>query len=276
VTRVALAVLFSASAAAAQPAEQPAQNWLPSPLAKDTKPAAKTDPAEAEALAKQLRKLLEKKIPDPLTKSGSNWGHQTAVTVTRRYREGLRVWLEPVQELRNDGVWRRIEVRIPDPSKVKLDVTELLHAAGGKVLATVAASSERVDVRFEQQVWRNGVRLYSGETRAHCRAGLTVRAEVTPRAEFRKDKGLLPDVTLTVRVTSADLSYDDLVVDHTAGIGGDAARVVGDLILKTAKAVKPDLEADLLGKAEAAIVKAAGTREFKVALDKLSDGRAKK
>src|SRR5262249_49036968 len=155
-------------------------------------------------------------------------------------------------------------------------VAELIHAEGGKVLATVTAACERVDIKFEQQIWRNGLRLYSGETRAHCHAGITIKTEVTPRAEFKKDKGLLPDVTLIIRATEAKLTYDDVVVDHTAGLDGDAARVVGDLILKTVKAVKPDLEADLLKKADAGIVKAAGTREFKVTLDKLLDAKPKK
>jgi hypothetical protein len=39
--------------------------------------------------------------------------------------------------------------------------------------------------------------------------------------------------------------------------------------IKAVKTFKPDLEGELLQKGNAAIVKAAGTREFKVALDRL-------
>jgi hypothetical protein len=168
----------------------------------------------------------------------------------------------------NHGLWRRVTVRIPDPEKVGIAVTELTHPAPDKVNVTVAVAAERVDLRMEHQLWRLGNRLYAGETRAHCKAGLVLKAEVTSRPEPRPGS-LLPDVVLTVKATDAKIFYDDVVVDHTAGLDGDAARTVGDLVINTVKAVAPDLEGDLLAKANAAVLKAAGTREVKVALDKL-------
>lgn len=129
---------------------------------KAAKAPPKTDPAEAAALEKVLRGLLAANVPDPLTKWNKNWGNQKAVTVVRRHREGLRIWTEPVQELRNDGTWRRADVRIPDPKKVNVSVTELTHPAEGKMLATVVVTCERANLKFEQQVWRTGLRLYSG------------------------------------------------------------------------------------------------------------------
>jgi hypothetical protein len=242
------------------------------PLAKKD---ARTDPAEAEALTKVLRDLAKKHIPDPLSKSSQNWGHQKAVTVIHRYREGLRVWSEPVQEFRNEGVWRRTTIRLPEPDKVGLAVTELTHPEPGTMLATVAVVAERVDVRFEQQVWKNGLRLYGGETRAHCKGGLLVKAEVVSKTEFKKGS-FLPEVTLKLRVTDADLFYEKLVVDHTAGVDGEAAKVIGDVLIDVVKAVKPDVEKELREKAEAAIVKAVGIREFKLALDKLLQPKPKK
>lgn len=247
------------------------------PLAKkDTRPdPKKTDPAEAEALTQVLRTLVKKHLPDPLTTSNQNWGHQKAVTVIHRHREGLRVWTEPVQELRNDGVWRRITIRIPEPDKLAIAVTELTHPEDGRMLLSVAMVSERVDLRIEQQVWRNGLRLYSGETRGHCKAGLLLKGEVTTKTEFKKGS-FLPEVTLTIKATTAELYYEKLAIDHTAGLGGDAAEVLGDLIIRAVKAFKPDLEAELLAKANAAIVKAAGSRELRVALDQLLKVKPKK
>jgi hypothetical protein len=267
VTRIAVALLALAvgfaSLAVADPPKPPAP-----PKAAPKREMTRAEVAQAHALAKVLRDLLVKHLPDPLSKSSQNWGRQQGVTVVYRRREGLRVWTEPVQEFRNDGVWRRYETRIADPAKVVLAVTELSHPEEGKALVTVGVVAERVEVKFEQQVWRNGVRLYGGETRAHCKGSLLLKAEVTSTTEFKKG-AFFPEVKLKVKATEAQLGYEDVVVDHTAGLDGNAANAVGDFAIRVVKAVKPDLEGELLAKANAAIVKAAGTRELRVALDSL-------
>ena len=95
------------------------------------------------------------------------------------------------------------------------------------------------------------------------------------KSEFKKGS-FLPEVSFKLRVTDADLFYENLVVDHTAGLDGDAARFVGDVLIDVAKAVKPDVEKELREKAEAAIMKAVGIREFRLALDQLLKLRPKK
>jgi hypothetical protein len=264
VKRVVVAVVASLLVAAVADAQPPKSPQKPPPV------PVKAPPPEAEVIAKYLREMAQKKLPDPLTKSNQNWGHQTAVTVINRHREGLRIWTEPVQEMRNDGVWRRIEIRIPDPSKLTLSVTELTYPQDGKVLATVAVACDRVDLKLEQQVWRNGHRLYAGESHAHCKAGLVVKFSANTKTELKKG-GLLPvpEVTVQVKATESQLFYDDIIFDRTGPFDGESAKAAGDLIVRIVKAVKPDLENDLQTKANAAIVKAAGTREFKVALDKI-------
>jgi hypothetical protein len=268
VTRIAFCALVSTLAAAVAVADPPKPPVPAPPKAVPKHEMTKAEAARAHALAKVLRELLVKNLPDPLSKSSQNWGQQKAATVVYRRREGLRVWTEPVQEFRNDGVWRRYETRIADPEKIVLAVTELSHPEEGKALVTVGVIAERVEVKFEQQVWRNGVRLYGGETRAHCKGSLLIKAEVVSKTEFKKG-AFFPDVTLTVKATEAHLGYEDVVVDHTAGLDGEAANALGDFAIRIVKAVKPDLEGDLLAKANAAIVKAAGTRELRVALDSL-------
>jgi hypothetical protein len=268
----ALAVLLVAAATGAQSPRTPPPK---APPPHSRKGALKTDPAEAAALTTVLRDLAKKHIPDPLSKSSKNWGKQTAVTVIHRYRDGLRVYSEAVQELRNDGHWRRTTIRLPEPGKLGIAVTELTHPAPGTMHATVAVVAERVDLRFEQQLWRKGLRLYSGETRGHCKGGLLLKAEVISKTEF-KNGSILPEVSLKLRVTDADLFYENLVVDHTAGLGGDAAKVLGDILIDVAKAVKPDVEKELREKAEAAIMKAVGIREFRLALDQLLKSKPKK
>ena len=72
-----------------------------------------------------------------------------------------------------------------------------------------------------------------------------------------------------MKATEAVLFHDEIIFDQTGAFDGEAAKAVGDLVVRLVKAVKPDIEGDLLTKANAAIVKAAGTREFKLALDKI-------
>lgn len=233
-----------------------------------------TNPAEAEALTQVLRSLVKKHLPDPLVTINQNWGQQKAVTVVHRHREGLRVWATPVQEFRNDGVWRRITLRIPNPNQLALAVTELSRTESGQLHITVAHVVERIDFRIEYQVWRNGLRLYSGETRGHCKAGLLLRGEVVTQTTFKKGS-LLPEVKLSLKATGAELFYENLEVDHTAGVGGDLAEILGETLIRLAKAIQPDLEKELLDRANAAIVKAAGTRELHVALDQLIQSKPK-
>jgi hypothetical protein len=262
VAALALALSVAICTQAAPPSTPP----VAKPAPKQPKPV----PPEAEFVAKLVREALVKKLPDPLTKSNQNWGHQKAVTVVHRRREGLRFWTEPVQEFHNDGLWRRVEVRVPDPSRVSVAITELTYPEDGKALATVAVACERVDVKVEQQLWLNNRRLYGGETRAHCAAALALKVTVATRTEYKKGALFpIPEVTLQVKATEAQLYYDELIVDHTAGLDGEAAKSVGEALLRLVKAVKPDLESDLLEKANAAVVKAAGTREIKLALDKI-------
>jgi hypothetical protein len=234
----------------------------------------RTDPAEAEALAKVLHDLLSKNLPDPISKSNHNWGNQKAVTVTVHHRDGLKFWNESVQEMRNDGTWRRTNIRIPDRDKIALAVTELTHPEEGKMLVTVGAVAERVELHFEQQIWRNGIRLYSGETRGHCKGALVLKVEITTKTEFKKGS-FFPEITLKLQVTNAEVFYEKLVIDHTAGLDGEAAHALGELTIQIVKAIKPHLEKDLLEKAEAAIIKAARSKDFTVTLDKLMASKAK-
>ena len=215
------------------------------------------DPAEVKALEATVRDLLVKNLPDPLVQSASGWGGQDRGRVGGRLRE-------PVMEARNDGPWRRVSARVPNPASVGVGITEAAYPEPGKTTFTAMIGAD-CDLKFEQQLWRNGRRLYSGETRGRCRAAVLLKCEATSRAET-KPGGLLPDLVFRVRVTEAQLFYENLVVEHTAGVGGDAARLIGETLIDAAKALKPDLERDLLAKANAAIVKAADTKEVRVSV----------
>jgi hypothetical protein len=236
-------------------------------------PAADPQP-DTRALAQTLRDLLLRNLPDPIVSSDRGWGNQKEATVGLKWRRegklGLRA--EPQKELRNDGHWQRVTVRGIDPDRtLALAVGEVAYPEPGRATFDAALGLD-VRLTYEQQLWKAGARLYSGETRARCRAALNLKCELTTRLES-KPGSLLPAAVLRVRVTEAELNYTDLVVEHTAGLDGPAAKSVGEAVHKLLKQAKPSLEKDLLAKANAAIVKAADTKEVRVEFDRLLAGR---
>ena len=111
------------------------------------------------------------------------------------------------------------------------------------------------------------MRLWSGSIRARTQLHVTLDCESVVRVETKG--GLLPDFVFRVRVTQAEVGYDDLVVEHIAGVGGSAARLIGEALHRSLHRWKPSLERDLLARADAAIVKAADTREVRLGLSGL-------
>jgi hypothetical protein len=219
-------------------------------------PAATTPaPADLRVLEASLKTLLLKNLPNPLVKSESNWGYQKGALVRK-------------QEMRNDGKWRRMTVKAANPEQtLDLGITEAAFPEPGRATFTAMLGLD-CDLTFEQQIWKNGLRLYSGETRGRCRAAVALKCEATSRTES-KPGSYVPDLVFRVKVTEAQLFYEKLVIEHTAGLGGDAAKILGDAAIDLVKQAKPDLERDLLNKANAAIVKAADTKDIRLSLDSL-------
>ena len=62
-------------------------------------------------------------------------------------------------------------------------------------------------------------------------------------------------------------------MEHTAGVGGELAEVLGNAAHDTIKLIRPNLEKDLLAKANKAVIKAGDTKEIKLGLGKLLDGK---
>ena len=100
---------------------------------------------------------------------------------------------------------------------------------------------------------------------------MLLKCVATSRTE-PKPGSFIPDFVFRLKVNEAQLFYENLVIEHTAGLGGDAARILGEFAVETVKKAKPELERDLLNKANAAIVKAADTKEVRVSLDFLLKG----
>ena len=72
-----------------------------------------------------------------------------------------------------------------------------------------------------------------------------------------------------MKVAKADLGYDNLKFDHVAGVGGEAAQLIGEAAHSMLKQWRPSIERDLLAKANAAIEKAGEHKEVRLSLAKL-------
>ena len=272
----AVAVLAAALAgfASAQPPDpDPIPLPLPAPVPqaaplKAPKSIDQPKPEEAVAVAKLMRDMALQKMPDPLVKSNHEWGKQKEYALGKVMLRDPKRLPEAPRELFNDGLWRRFTVTARDPADtLAITIPEFTRPEENKLLVTVDVAMD-INFRMEQQLWKRGLQLYSGETRGHCRGAVRLKVAVAHTTEF-KPGSFLPEVVLKITTTEAKIFYEKVLIDHTAGLDGEDAKKVGDLVVDLVKSVKPDLERQLLEKGNAAILKAAGTKEVRVKLDKL-------
>jgi hypothetical protein len=238
--------------------------------------AAPPDPAAAlaalnggstAALSGSLRGLLLEFLPDPLFEDNNHWGKQHYVEEVRWRGKGLHVHPEKARVLKNDGHWHKVRVTAPRArDTLVVDLRDVQQPEPGR-MTFVAFVSFDADVDYDKQHWEDGVKLYGAGVRARLRVRLTLWCEAVTRLE---PKGkLLPDAVFRLRVTRAEVGFDNLVVEHVAGVGGDAARVLGDAARACLHQWRPSLEKRLLDRAAAAIVKAGDTKEVRISLSKL-------
>ena len=91
-----------------------------------------------------------------------------------------------------------------------------------------------------------------GNRSPSMRIALMLQCEATARLE-PKAKGL-PDMVFRLRVVKSDLRYDGLVVEHVPGLGGSAAKLLGDAAQASVKHWHPSLERHLLDKANSLVI----------------------
>jgi hypothetical protein len=220
-----------------------------------------------DALAGSLRGFLVKAMPSPLYEDARHWGVQKSVSVVKWRGQGIHVHPEKINVMKNDGRWWKVRVtadRLPDT--LVFDLRDAHIVEPGRMTFTAFISFD-TNAEYDRQTWHTGRRTYSGSIRARLRVKLTLRCEAT--AQLDGNGGLLPDAVFRLRVLQAESGYDNLVVEHIAGLGGEAAKLIGDAAHGSIKQWRPSMERDLLAKANAAMVKAGDTKEVRVSLSKL-------
>jgi len=209
-----------------------------------------------DALAGVLRRVLIEALPSPPYEDDRHWGAQKEVhTIAGKTR------------LKNDGDWWKVKVTADNlADTLILDLRDVRQPEAGRMLLTTFLSFD-ADVDYDKQEWKRGVRLYSGELRARMRVKLTLHCEVTARLDG--DGRILPETVFRLHVLDADFKYDNLVVEHVGGVGGEMAKLLGDAAIGGMHQWHPSFERALLAKADAAIVKAADTKEVHIGLSRL-------
>lgn len=234
--------------------------WLP--IATANPPVPLPDRVQ---LSQALRGTLIEFMPRTLHESSPGWGDTKRVPRGVKWTgQGFKVRPELRYAEKNDGTWRKLRVTAENlPQTLVFEIRKLERPEPGRlVFDAFLAFDVRVD--YQQQNWEDGLKLYDGSAVVRFRVLLAVKCEATTRVESAGR--LLPDVMLRLRVLSADLRYDNFKLEHVAGLGGDAAELLGDTARWTVRHVKPSLERDLLAKANAAIVKAGQRKEVRLGL----------
>jgi hypothetical protein len=233
---------------------------LACPLALFAQTPAKKDDT-LDALAKALKPILVDALPATLYEKTDNWDHQVMVPVGIKWR-GIRPRV--TKSLRNHGEWKKLVISTQElPRTLDLKIYDA-KSIDSQTQTFKVFLTFQMGVYYDQQNWESGLRLWSGSVRARAQVKLDMDCESTVRVEF--DKNNLPDFILRLRVTGAKVHYDKMVVEHINGIGGDAAKLVGEAVHRCMNQWRPSIERDVLAKASAAIVKAADTREIRIGL----------
>ncbi|MBI2806217.1 MAG: hypothetical protein HYX68_14645 [Planctomycetes bacterium] len=224
--------------------------------------AKKDEPLDQ--LARMVKPLLVSSVPSLLYQRVDNWNHQAMIPVGVKWR-GLRPRV--TKSLRNHGEWRKMKLTAQNlAGTLDLRIYDVKNITPEKPTFKVFLTFQ-MGVEYEQQNWANGARLWSGSIRARTQLRVDMDCEDTLR--FDTTKGPLPDFVFRLRVTSARVQYDKLVVEHINGIGGDGAKLIGKAAVDTLRRWRPSIERGLLEKAGAAIVKTADTREVRVGFGSL-------
>jgi len=220
----------------------------------------------AAALAGAFRNVLLQTLPDPLYQSSPGWG-ATRRVVTAVAWIGTGADRHPQTQFaeRNDGTWRKVRLVADRPAETLAFALPDFRSMAPDRIAFTAVMACDARVYYEKQKWRVGVRVYSTSARARLRIKLTLACELTGRLETARG-ALVPDVVLRLRVLRADAGYDNLVVEHIAGVGGDMAKLLGKAVRQGLHRFDPRLEKELLAKADRAIERAAESKEVRLSI----------
>jgi hypothetical protein len=222
-------------------------------------------PTEA-ALAASLRAFLLPAIPNPLYEKRENWNHTIEAASRIGWQgQGLETKPKIVKSEKNHGVWKHVTVSAPSAAQSLLvSVQNVQQVEPGRTTFSVILALP-ANVEYEQQNWERGLKVFSGKVKARLRVSLNLTCELTTK--IVPGRQFLPEMILRLRVLRSNTAYDQLVVEHLPGIGGKAAKILGEVVIESMKKWHPGIERNLLEKLNAAIVKAGDSKDVRVGLN---------
>ncbi len=235
-------------------------------------PAASADPSLAE-LSITLRSYIVRKVAGQVYETKREGRQDKSATGGSLGKSQGEPHSAAIKPPRKDGTWRTVRISAPQVAeRLTLSLDHVQQPEPGRMLFDVVLTCP-THIEVEQQLWKDGIRIYSGSARARLRVHLALACELTTRLDWNAK--LLPDGVFRLRVVHADLSYDQFVLEHVAGLGGDAAKLVGQVLKTIVHQWRPSLEREWLAKANAAIEKAADTKEIRIGVGSLLKSKAK-
>ncbi len=216
-----------------------------------------------DTLEGPLRTIILNHLPTPIYEANPGWGRTRMVAHALKWkRRGILFRPKIYKTPRNHGTWKKYRL-LGDNLKdtLLLDIRKVKFSEPLTMRFTIYLSFD-ARAEYYHHVWNSGVRLYAGSVKAKFRAKAYLDCVAT--AKLAKGKSWVPDAVFRAKVTRAHLTYDNLDVYHVPGIGGSAARIIGEAFHGALKQWHPSVERNLLARGNAAIVRAADTKEVRV------------
>ncbi len=227
--------------------------------------------SSANSLSGELRGYIVKLMPTTLYEKKIDWGKQKLVARGLKWK-GLKPKIQ--KSHKNHGTWQKIRIVAPNfKNALVFDVRNIREIKPGTARFQVFIS---FDIRafYDRQNWLAGVRVIAGSIRARARVRALVHCQLSSRLEKKKGS-FIPDAVFEFRALKANVGYDQLVVEHVYGLGGEAAQLIGSAAKSMIHQFKPSLERELLHKANSAIVQSLKKKEVRVSFSKLLGGLSK-
>lgn len=168
------------------------------------------------SLTARLKERLTNALPPQwVIDKEYNWGHQAHVSSLQG--------LTPVQVLRNHGNWQKAKVVVVEvPKGIKVAIFALATPAEDRVTLGVRVSFP-ARLELEQQIWQNGILVYSDHVRSRFQlsGALEVEAEMLPVKD-----GTPATEGVRWRLARGRYACEQFVAENVGGLGGDVARLL--------------------------------------------------
>ena len=163
---------------------------------------------------------------------------------------------------RNHGTWRRSLVKLVEPQKrLKLEMSEVERPDPSRQTFELSVRA-RVDLFFQQQEWRRGLKIYSVSGNAMADLEMDLDCEMAIVVE---PSLLVPTVILEPKVKNADIRVKRFKLKSLGEADGPVVREVGDLFEDTVRDHLRDKEKEIVKKINRSIEKRSDRLRFSLA-----------